>query len=102
MLTRYPEGTARTCPDCGGHLSPLDERHYETLCEHVSAPNRQPSLKTGYGCTAEGCGVATAGVRWLEDGEGPYGAPWGFGVRHPPGPWHDVYHRKQQWERNGC
>ena len=58
------------CPveNCKKELVPMDEKHYESLEEHVFDPNGTPSLKTGYGCPAVECDANKLGIRWTDDG----------------------------------
>ena len=64
------DNATMTCRACGRKLIILDRRSYETLAEHVTNPNREPSTKDGWGCPLAGC--EDADLRYLEDGEGPY------------------------------
>lgn len=89
-MREYVTGHDMKCPVCDAGLIPKDEAHYETLVEHVGNPNGIPSMKTGWGCTNPECDIAKSGVRWLEDGEGPYRSNvparyWPEGNPHPRG-----------------
>lgn len=76
-MGKYLEGEDMKCPSCGHGLKKLDQGRYETLAEHVGNPNGEISLKDGYGCVNSTCLSAMNEVRWLFDGEGPYGGVYG-------------------------
>lgn len=61
------------CPACKTKLIYVKSLPYETLNEHVCAPNGYISVKDGYGCPNKECKAHTYGLTWLSDGEGPYG-----------------------------
>ena len=57
------------CPCCKSKLHVTHQDHYQDLGEHVSQPNRQPSLKDGYECLNSDCIAHKYSVTWIEDGE---------------------------------
>lgn len=57
------------CPCCDTKLVYTHSDHYQDLCEHVSQPNRQPSLKPAFQCPNEECLAHICDVAWIEDGE---------------------------------
>lgn len=95
------------CPCCSDELVAMDEKPYETLVEHGFAPNATPTMKVGYGCENEACPASSLQVRWLHDGEGPYGGwevpddAWTDGFKTPPDSWHGRYDRKVATDEGG-
>lgn len=57
------------CPCCDTKLEITHQDRYQDLCEHVSQPNREPSLKNGYQCPNQECIAHQCDVAWIEDGE---------------------------------
>jgi hypothetical protein len=57
------------CPCCDTKLVYTHSDHYQDLCEHVSQPNRQPSLKPAFQCPNTECMANQCDVAWIEDGE---------------------------------
>lgn len=92
------------CPVCERALERTTEGHFQTLSEHVSDPNRTPSLKPGYTCPYKYCAANNLGATWIESGElymsPPDGIAWTVA--------HDIlkkcsndndYHAINSWER---
>jgi hypothetical protein len=69
-MSKFITGTDMKCPHCNSPMVEREIDRFETLCEHVSDPNGEPSIKQSYGCSRPGCLVEA--WRWLGDGEGPY------------------------------
>lgn len=61
------------CPCCEGVLEITHRDHYQDLSEHVSEPNRKPSLKDGYQCINTECIANKADVSWIKDGDCYFG-----------------------------
>ena len=57
------------CPCCNSLLVHTHEDRYQDLSEHVSQPNREPSLKPGFQCLNIECIANQCNVSWIEDGE---------------------------------
>jgi len=57
------------CPCCDTRLVFTHSGHYQDLVEHVSQPNREPSLKPAFQCPNEKCIANQSNVSWIEDGE---------------------------------
>jgi hypothetical protein len=95
------------CPCCDSKLEYTHSDHYQDLCEHVSQPNREPSLKPAFQCLNLECIAHKCDIAWIEDGEyfsgdRPEGisysemsraleAKWGNGFAVNSWNWH--YHR---------
>lgn len=45
------------------------QERYQSLSEHVSSPNSEPSLKNGYQCSTPDCIANVACATWTDDGE---------------------------------
>jgi hypothetical protein len=56
------------CPICKSELLVTGQEHLETLNEHVSNPNDEPSLKNKYECLNERC-ESREKLIWNEDGD---------------------------------
>lgn len=63
------ENTELKCTCCGTNLLVTHQEHYQDLCEHVSQPNKQPSIKDGYQCPNTECIANKCDVAWIKDGE---------------------------------
>lgn len=57
------------CTCCNSELVVTHQDRYQDLCEHVSQPNREPSMKNGYQCPNTECIANQGNVTWIEDGE---------------------------------
>jgi hypothetical protein len=57
------------CPCCETKLVYTHSDRYQDLCEHVSQPNREPSIKPAFQCPNSECIAHTCDVAWIEDGE---------------------------------
>ena len=57
------------CPCCDSKLVITHRDRYQDTSEHVSQPNREPSLKDGYQCPNTDCIANQCNVSWIEDGE---------------------------------
>jgi hypothetical protein len=58
------------CPICKSKLEVTHQGRYQDRCEHVSQPNREPSLKDGYQCTnLAWCKATVYNFTWISDGE---------------------------------
>jgi len=57
------------CPCCQKHLEVTHRERYQDLYEHVSSPNRDPSMKDGYQCMNEYCIANNLRCTWISDGE---------------------------------
>ena len=57
------------CPCCDSVLVVTHQERYQDLSEHVSNPNRQPSMKDGYQCPNTDCIANICDVAWIEDGD---------------------------------
>lgn len=94
------------CPLCQFDLVPGEQRRFETLVEHVTAPNDEPSMKQGYTCVRPYCPAEIFSLHWLDNGEGPYGeAPfsltyldWNDGIMFPRGT--QAYQIQQEMEND--
>jgi hypothetical protein len=68
------------CPCCETELVLTHQGRYQDLCEHVSQPNREPSLKDAYQCPNEYCVANNLNASWIEGGEifinPPEGIKW--------------------------
>jgi hypothetical protein len=68
------------CPCCETELVLTHQGRYQDLCEHVSQPNREPSLKDAYQCPNEYCVANNLNASWIEGGEifinPPKGIKW--------------------------
>jgi hypothetical protein len=61
-----------SCPLCRARLVPGKEKRFETLNEHVGAPNKERDARPTLICSNPCCQTRVAGVFWAEDGEGPF------------------------------
>jgi hypothetical protein len=61
------------CPVCDSKLEITHKDHYQDIQDHVSQPNKLPSLKDGYQCLTLSCIAHQCDVRWIADGECFYG-----------------------------
>jgi hypothetical protein len=57
------------CPCCDTRLVYTHSDRYQDLSEHVSQPNREPSMKAAYQCPNDDCIAKACDVSWIEDGE---------------------------------
>lgn len=58
------------CPVCRSELEITHTGRYQDMCEHVSNPNSEPSLKDGYQCTnVDWCEAALMNFTWIADGD---------------------------------
>jgi hypothetical protein len=57
------------CPCCDTRLVYTHSDRYQDLSEHVSQPNREPSMKAAYQCPNDECIAKACDVSWIEDGE---------------------------------
>lgn len=68
------------CPCCEKPLQVTHRERYQDLSEHVSSPNRDPSMKDGYQCMNEYCIANNLRCTWISDGEifidPPKGISW--------------------------
>jgi len=57
------------CPCCNTKLVYTHSDRYQDLGEHVSQPNREPSIKPAFQCPNVDCIAHQSEVAWIEDGE---------------------------------
>ena len=57
------------CPCCEKPLDVTHRERYQDTSEHVSSPNREPSMKDGYQCMNEYCIANNLRCTWIDDGE---------------------------------
>jgi hypothetical protein len=57
------------CPCCDTELVVTHQERYQDLCEHISQPNAEPSMKDGYQCNNTECIANQCDVAWIEDGD---------------------------------
>ena len=57
------------CPCCETHLQITHRERYQDLSEHVSDPNRSPSMKDGYQCPNKYCIANNLRCTWIKDGD---------------------------------
>jgi hypothetical protein len=57
------------CPCCDSKLVYTHSDRYQDLCEHVSQPNREPSIKPAFQCPNTECIANQCNVSWIQDGE---------------------------------
>jgi hypothetical protein len=58
------------CPCCESGLEPHEFGRYESIAEHVSDPNGEPSLKQTYRCASQICPTRQEeGLCWTINGE---------------------------------
>jgi CRISPR/Cas system CSM-associated protein Csm2 small subunit len=57
------------CPCCQQPIEITHRDRYQSLEEHVSSPNSEPSLKDGYQCLNEYCIANNLRATWTDDGE---------------------------------
>jgi hypothetical protein len=57
------------CPCCNSLLVYTHSERYQDLAEHVSQPNREPSIKPAFQCLNTECIANQCDVAWIEDGE---------------------------------
>jgi hypothetical protein len=57
------------CPCCEKPLEVTHRERHQDLSEHVSSPNRDPSMKNGYQCMNEYFIANNLRCTWIDDGE---------------------------------
>jgi len=57
------------CPCCNSKLVYTHSDRYQDLSEHVSQPNREPSIKAAFQCPKDDCIAHQCEVSWIEDGD---------------------------------
>jgi hypothetical protein len=57
------------CPCCNTKLVYTHSDRYQDLGEHVSQPNREPSMKPAFQCPNTDCIASRGNASWIEDGE---------------------------------
>lgn len=79
------------CPVCQTELVVTHQERYQSLAEHVSDPNREPSMKNGYQCPDSSCASHIVGATWTNDGE-----------LFTDTPDHLDYHEAQKFFKQAC
>lgn len=64
-----PKRLDMRCPCCEKPLEVTHRERYQDLSEHVSDPNREPSMKDGYQCPNKFCIANNLRCTWIEDGD---------------------------------
>jgi hypothetical protein len=57
------------CPCCNTKLVYTHSDRYQDISEHVSQPNREPSIKAAFQCPKDDCIAHQSEVVWIEDGD---------------------------------
>ena len=70
------------CPICKTRLVFVKRSNYETLNDHVGDPNGYVYKKDAFGCPNESCEAHKDGLKWLADGEGPYGGKFSWEAKY--------------------